>query len=143
MIPEDELRYKVDEVDIVREDIEDLEGDILTALSDGDEDELKDLLRRSKTQVAYLRDLLEEIDELKKETYAHGGSPSKNEPRRGRTPDHREDKETAARPENYYKGHRLQDPTGTGEKPSDKTKEEGFSGKENPTPHGSIVDPAR
>ena len=142
MIPEDELRYKIEEVDTVRKDIEDLEEDILIALSGSDEDEIKGLRRKERLYSQYLRDLLEEIDELRKETYAHDGAPSEADAR-GNPPDHREDQETSGRSEKYYQGHRLQDPKGTKEKPSDKTEEEGLPHETNPEPHGSIVDPAR
>jgi hypothetical protein len=143
MIPEDALRYKIEEVDIVRKDIEDLEEDILIALSGSDEDEIKDLRRKKRLHSVYLRDLLEEIDELRKETYAHDGAPSEVDARGGNPPDHREDKETSGRGETYYQGHRLQNPKGAKEKPSDKTEEEGLPHETNPEPHGSIVDPAR
>ena len=118
MIPEAELEYKKDEVEVMEKDLSEIEGQIEFEKGLGNDEEVKELESRRKTIKAYMRDLDASISSLAITVTEGSGEVSLGKPGEHSEAPERE----AGRSTEDGQSDRVQTSDGTKQQPSDENK---------------------
>lgn len=121
MIPETELEYKKDELEVMEKDLKEIEGQIEFEKELGNDEEVQELESRRKTIKAYMRDLDASISSLAITVTEESGEVSLGKPGEPSEAPERE----AERSTEDGRHNQVQSSDGTKQQPSDEnTKKE-------------------